>query len=95
MPLKDGLKFVLTCYRGIVFLLVILFCITDVEGVLTTATNMPIAELILQGTKSRAAATILTLMLAVCFANGTNGCVTSSSRLLYAMARDKGIAYHK
>ena len=47
----------------------------------------------LQATGSRAAATILTLMLAVCFVNGTNGCVTSSSRLLYAMARDKGIVF--
>ncbi|KAI0377270.1 amino acid transporter [Hypomontagnella monticulosa] len=78
---------------GVAFILVILFCITDPETVLGTATNMPIAELILQGTGSRAAATILTLMLAICFINGTNGCVTSSSRLLYAMARDKGIVY--
>ncbi|KAI0896505.1 amino acid transporter [Annulohypoxylon nitens] len=80
---------------GVAFILVILFCITDPDTVLNTPTNMPIAELILQGTKSRAAATILTLMLAVCFINGTNGCVTSSSRLLYAMARDKGIVYHR
>lgn len=80
---------------GTIFLLVILFCITDVERVLSTATNMPIAELILQATGSRAAATILTLMLAVCFINGTNGCITSSSRLLYAMARDKGVVFHK
>ncbi|KAI1643576.1 amino acid transporter [Daldinia loculata] len=78
---------------GVAFILVILFCITDPDAVLNTPTNMPIAELILQGTGSRAAATVLTLMLAVCFVNGTNGCVTSSSRLLYAMARDKGIAY--
>ncbi|KAI0885747.1 amino acid transporter [Annulohypoxylon maeteangense] len=80
---------------GVAFILVILFCITDPTTVLSTPTNMPIAELILQGTKSRAAATVLTLMLAVCFINGTNGCVTSSSRLLYAMARDKGIVYHR
>ncbi|KAI8959859.1 amino acid transporter [Daldinia sp. FL1419] len=79
---------------GVAFILVILFCITDPDTVLSTPTNMPISELILQATGSRAAATILTLMLAVCFINGTNGCVTSSSRLLYAMARDKGIVYH-
>ncbi|KAI0012579.1 amino acid transporter [Xylariaceae sp. FL0662B] len=80
---------------GFAFILVILFCITDPAAVLDSATNMPIAELILQGTGSRAAATILTLMLAVCFINGTNGCVTSSSRLLFAMARDKGILFHE
>ncbi|KAI1778092.1 amino acid transporter [Hypoxylon cercidicola] len=69
---------------GTAFILVILFCITDPETVLSTPTNMPISELILQGTGSRAAATILTLMLAICFVNGTNGCITSSSRLLFA-----------
>lgn len=79
---------------GTVFILVILFCITDPETVLGTATNMPIAELIFQSTGSRAGATVLTLMLAVCFVNGTNGCITSSSRLLYAMARDKGVVFH-
>ncbi|TGJ81469.1 hypothetical protein E0Z10_g7296 [Xylaria hypoxylon] len=71
---------------GIAFILVILFCITDAETVLTTATKMPITELIFQATGSRAATTVLTLVLAVCFVNGTNG--------LYAMARDKGVVYH-
>lgn len=80
---------------GTAFILVILFCITDPETVLGTPTNMPIAELILQGTGNRAAATILTLMLAICFLNGASGCITSSSRLLYAMARDKGVVHHK
>ncbi|KAI1344866.1 choline transport protein [Xylariaceae sp. FL0016] len=79
---------------GTVFILVILFCITDADTVMNTATNMPIAELIFQSTGSRAGSTILTLMLAVCFVNGTNGCITSSSRLLYAMARDKGVVFH-
>ncbi|KAI0156971.1 choline transport protein [Xylariaceae sp. FL1272] len=79
---------------GTVFILVILFCITDPDTVLSTSTNMPIAELLLQGTGSRAAATVLTLALAICFVNGTNGCITSTSRLLYSMARDKGIVYH-
>ncbi|KAI0908172.1 choline transport protein [Ustulina deusta] len=78
---------------GIAFILVILFCITDPETVLHTSTNMPITELIFQATGSRAAATVLTLALAVCFVNGTNGCITSTSRL-YAMARDKGVVYH-
>ncbi|KAI1332813.1 choline transport protein [Xylariaceae sp. FL0255] len=80
---------------GLLFIIVILFSITDPTRVLGTPTKMPISELIYQATGSRAAATILTLALAICFINGTNGCVTSSSRLLYAMARDKGIVYHK
>lgn len=78
---------------GTIFLIVILFCMVDPETILTTPTNMPISELILQATGSRAAATILTLMLAICFINGTFGCITSASRLTYAMARDDGIIF--
>lgn len=52
-------------------------------------------EMILQATKSRAAATILSLMLSVCFINGSSASITSASRLLFAMARDRGIVFHE
>ncbi|KAG8423008.1 hypothetical protein J3459_009806 [Metarhizium acridum] len=55
---------------------------------------MPIVEIILRATKNRAATTILSLMLAVCFVNGSNASITGASRLLYAMARDRGIVFH-
>jgi choline transport protein len=54
---------------------------------------MPITEMIYQVTESRAAAVVLTVLLGVCFINGTMGCITSASRLTYAMARDKGIVF--
>jgi choline transport protein len=79
---------------GLAFILVILFCLVDAETILSTPTGMPIVELILQATKSRAAATILSLMLSICFINGTNASITSVSRLLFAMARDRGIVFH-
>ncbi|KAI5465059.1 amino acid/polyamine transporter I [Mariannaea sp. PMI_226] len=81
-------------HRGFVFILVVLFCLTDPATVLASSTGMPIVELFLQSTKNRAAATILALMLSVCFINGTSASITSASRLLYAMARDKGILFH-
>jgi amino acid transporter len=80
---------------GFVFILVILFCLTDPATVLASSTGMPIVEMFLQSTKSRAAATILALMLSVCFINGTSASITSASRLLYSMARDKGIVCHR
>jgi choline transport protein len=70
-----------------------LFCLTDPETVLGTSTGMPITELIYQTTQSRAAAVILSVSLGVCFINGTLGCITTSSRLIYAMARDNGIVF--
>lgn len=56
---------------------------------------MPIVEMVLQATNSRAAATIISLMLSVCFINGSNASITSASRLLFAMARDRGIVFHE
>jgi amino acid transporter len=55
---------------------------------------MPIVELVFQATKSRVAGCIVSLMLGICFINGTSACTTSVSRLIYAMARDKGIVFH-
>lgn len=83
----------LHCDSGTAFILVLLFCLTDLPGIISTSTGMPVIELILQATGSRAATCFISLMLAVCFVHGTNGSVTSASRLLYAMARDKGIVY--
>ncbi|KAH7150224.1 amino acid/polyamine transporter I [Dactylonectria estremocensis] len=80
---------------GTAFILIILFCLVDPTIIISSSTGMPIVELIHQATKSRAAATILTLMLGICFINGTNASMTSASRLLYAMARDKGIVFHQ
>ncbi|KAJ6443745.1 choline transport protein [Purpureocillium lavendulum] len=80
---------------GSVFIIVILFCLSNPDAVLTSTTGMPIIEMVLQATKSRAAATILSLMLSVCFVNGSNASITSASRLLFAMARDRGIVFHR
>ncbi|KAI9166310.1 amino acid/polyamine transporter I [Paramyrothecium foliicola] len=78
---------------GTIFILVTLFCFSDPTTILASTTGIPIAELILLATRSRAAATILNLMLALCFVNGTIASITSTSRLIYSMARDKGIFF--
>ncbi|KAH7182435.1 amino acid/polyamine transporter I [Fusarium flagelliforme] len=99
-PSKDApramlLAVVIGGVTGLFFILVILFCLTDPTTILTSSTGMPIVELFLQSTSSRAAATILALMLSICFINGTSASITSASRLIFAMARDNGIVCHK
>ncbi|KAJ3473317.1 hypothetical protein NLG97_g10378 [Lecanicillium saksenae] len=79
---------------GLLFTLVILFCLADPASILTAPGNMPIVAMVLQATKSRAAAAIISLMLSVCFINGSSASITSASRLLFAMARDRGIIFH-
>ncbi|KIW46489.1 uncharacterized protein PV06_02158 [Exophiala oligosperma] len=80
---------------GIAFILVMLFSLTDPQTILSTPTRMPITEIIHQATHSRAAAVVLTVALAICFVNGTNGSITSGSRLLWAMARDNGTPFSR
>ncbi|KAF2686886.1 hypothetical protein K458DRAFT_476585 [Lentithecium fluviatile CBS 122367] len=71
---------------GTAFILM-LFSLTVQEMVFGMETGMAITELMYQATKSRAAAVVVTVMLGVCFINGTMGSMTSASRLVYAMAR--------
>ncbi|KAH7317000.1 amino acid permease [Stachybotrys elegans] len=78
---------------GIFFIIVMLFCFVDVDTLLNSATQSPLTEMIFQSTGSRAAATVLTVAVAFCFVNGANGCVSSGSRLLWAMARDNGTPF--
>ncbi|KAK1573526.1 amino acid permease [Colletotrichum navitas] len=80
---------------GIVFILVMLFCAVDIDALLASPTQSPLTEMILQATRSKAAATVLSVAVAVCFLNGANGCVTSGSRLIWAMARDSGTPFSK
>ncbi len=62
---------------------------------LTTPGNMPIVAMVLRATHSRAAAAIISLMLGGCFINGSSASITSASRLMFAMARDRGIIFHE
>ncbi|WYZ36003.1 hypothetical protein EsH8_X_000650 [Colletotrichum jinshuiense] len=80
---------------GIAFILVLLFCAVDIDVLLASSTQSPLTEMILQATGNKAAATILTIAVALCFVNGANGCVTSGSRLVWAMARDNGTPFSK
>lgn len=70
-----------------------LFCLFDPASVFSSETGQPIVQLVYLATKSRAGTVIVSVMLAICFINGTMGCQTSGSRLLYAMARDKGMIF--
>ncbi|KAF9875142.1 amino acid permease [Colletotrichum karsti] len=80
---------------GIAFILVMLFCAVDIDVLLASPTQSPLTEMISQATGNQAAAAILSVAVALCFVNGANGCVTSGSRLVWAMARDNGTPFSK
>jgi choline transport protein len=70
-----------------------LFCLFDPTSVFSSQTGQPITQLMYLVTRSRAGTVILSVMLSICFLNGTMGCMTSASRLLFAMARDNGMIF--
>ena len=89
-PIAMNAAVIIGGLTGTGFIIVILYAMDNVATILATPTKMPFTELVYQATGSRAAAVIFSLISAICFINGTNGCVTSGSRLLWAMARDNG-----
>ncbi|KAK0391460.1 hypothetical protein NLU13_0961 [Sarocladium strictum] len=97
-PTKDAPQAMLAAVlvggtTGLFFIIVMLFCFVDIEVLLSTPTQSPLTEIIWRATGSSVAATVLSVAVALCFVNGANGCVSSGSRLLWAMARDNGTPF--
>ncbi|KAF2747794.1 amino acid transporter [Sporormia fimetaria CBS 119925] len=73
----------------IAYYMVLLFCIGDEEAV--SMAYSPILEIYYQATKSKAAATAVLLMHMLITLVSTYNVIASSSRLVWAFARDKGL----
>ncbi|KAK9371393.1 choline transport protein [Lipomyces kononenkoae] len=79
---------------GVTWIIVLGFSITDMNAITSTATGVPIVELIRLATGSDAAAIVFCLILIV--NNGTSalGSAVSMSRQGYAFARDGGLFWN-
>jgi len=84
---------VLNSIMALAWLITFLFCIGDVEAVLTTPTGFPIIEVYYQATKSKAATTVLVCMILVSTTIALFGVFASVSRLAWAFARDNGLPF--
>jgi amino acid transporter len=78
---------------GFAIILVILFCIGDVESVMSTPTGWPFIQLLYNAVGSKAATTILTSLLCSMFIFATFGFLASTSRQTWAFARDRGLPF--
>ncbi|KAK6911064.1 hypothetical protein I203_105099 [Kwoniella mangroviensis CBS 8507] len=93
-PRRDGPRavtwtIVVSGLSGMAVLLAMLFCITDVDHVMSTPYVLPFAQICLDTTKSRAAATIFLLIPSILFMNSVRGITLTGSRVLMALGRDK------
>ena len=80
---------------GLVYVVVLLFSTGSLDTLLKTPTGYPFIQIFLDATKSNVGTTILSLII-VCIATAaTVAGVTSTSRTLWAFARDKSTPFDK
>lgn len=72
-----------------IFVIVILFSLTDIDTVISSATG-PLLQIYYQATSNRAGATVLIMFNLGAMAFATQGLLTVASRVTMSFARDRG-----
>ncbi|KAH7144405.1 amino acid permease [Dactylonectria estremocensis] len=80
---------------GFIYVIVLLYCSSSLEALLTTPTGFPFMQIFLDATQSRAGATVMSLMIVLIATAATVAGVASTSRTLWAFARDKATPFDK
>ncbi|KAM0237823.1 hypothetical protein ACHAP5_008892 [Fusarium lateritium] len=82
-------------FMGLIYVVVLLFSTGPLETLLQTPTGFPFMQIFLDTTKSKAATTVLSLVI-ICIATAaTVAGITSTSRTLWAFARDRSTPFDK
>lgn len=78
---------------GLAMLLAILFCIGNIENALRTPTTFPYMEIFQQAVQSDAGATAMSTIVLSMTILASLAVLASSSRVMWAFARDKGLPF--
>lgn len=78
---------------GFIWLIALSFCIGDLDTTATTATGVPVIEIIFNSTGSVAGASALSSMISVICLVASNSLMAEGSRSVYAFARDQGLPF--
>ncbi|KAK1528160.1 amino acid permease [Colletotrichum paranaense] len=78
---------------GLVYGTVLLFCTGPLEALLSTPTGFPFMQIFMDVTKSYGGATFMSLMIILTAIAATVAGITSTSRTLWAFARDKATPF--
>ncbi|OAA57519.1 gaba permease [Niveomyces insectorum RCEF 264] len=98
-PQIEGPKIMLYCigigmFTGFVFLSCLLFVLTDIDEVNTGAVG-PLLTIIYQATRNKAGAVCLLMFPLVCMLFTSTTLMTTSSRMSFAFARDRGLPFSR
>ncbi|KAJ5394448.1 Amino acid/polyamine transporter I [Penicillium crustosum] len=91
----EGPKIMVTCvgigvFTGSIFLIVLLFVAGNMEAVTTSAAG-PLLQILVDATKSNAGGICLLMLPLVCLVFAIISVMTTSSRMIFAFARDGGL----
>ncbi|KAJ5822612.1 Amino acid/polyamine transporter I [Penicillium robsamsonii] len=91
----EGPKIMVTCvgigvFTGSIFLIVLLFVAGNMEKVTTSAAG-PLLQILIDATKSNAGGVCLLMLPLVCLVFAIVSVMTTSSRMIFAFARDGGL----
>lgn len=78
---------------GLIYCIILLFCLGDLDTLLTTPTGFPFMQLFLNVTNSPAAATIFTLIISLIATAANAAGLTSTSRTAWSFARDRALPW--
>ncbi|KAF7455485.1 Amino acidpolyamine transporter I [Pyrenophora tritici-repentis] len=76
---------------SLIFAISMMYCIKDLQAVLSSTTGVPIFEIWRQSTRSDAAATVFLTILGMMALFALNGCHQTASRLTWSFGRDDAI----
>ncbi|KAI8628384.1 amino acid permease [Xylariaceae sp. FL1651] len=96
-PQRRGPRIMLTCigigmFSGFVFLSALLFCVRDLQTVNTSRAG-PILQIFVDATGSPGGSVALLIFPLVCMLFTSTALMTTSSRMSYAFARDRGLPF--
>ena len=80
---------------GLIYCIVLLFCLGDLDELLATTTGFPFMQLFLNSTQSKVGATILSVVITLTATAGTFAGLISTSRTGWAFARDGAMPYSR
>jgi choline transport protein len=80
---------------GFLMTITIMSTLGDVSSIMSTSTGQPYIQVVLNATGSLAGTSVLTAVVAVLLLFSAVNLVTTSSRQLFAFARDKGVPFSK
>ncbi|PSR82853.1 amino acid/polyamine transporter I [Coniella lustricola] len=98
-PQIEGPRIMIACiligmFTGFIFLVCLLFVITDVDAAIESAAG-PLLQILYDATSNKAGAVCLLMFPIVCMLFTTTSIMTTSSRMSYAFARDRGLPFSR